>query len=148
MSNGLKEMTTPLPIMKGGAKEYITDLVLKFKTPISLFTATILVLAIVYQREIPDYVKYQFGTTIGRIFTFLLTLYIGIKISWIHGLLMALFVTTVLAVTPVVPSRIEQFQNQTTKLAGDDNQQWFVERVLREGGQGVTVDRVKTQAAQ
>jgi len=141
MSNDLKEMN---PIMKGGAKEYLADLVNKFKTPISLLTGVLLVIAIVYQREIPDSIKYQFGTTIGRVFTFLLTLYIGMKISWIHGLLMALFVATILAVTP---SRIEQFQNQT-KLAGDNNSKWFVERVLGEQGEGVTVDRVKTQAAQ
>lgn len=132
------------PIMKGGAKEYVADLIGKFKTPISLFTGTVLVIAIVYQREIPDYVKYQFGTTMGRIFTFLLTLYIGMKISWIHGLLMALFIATILAVTPL---RIEKFQNQSTKLAPDSSR-WFIERVLGEDAQGVTVDRVKTQAAQ
>lgn len=141
MSNGLKEMTTP--IMKGGAKEYVADLVAKFKTPISLFTGTLLIIGIVYQREVPEYIQYQLNTTIGRIFTFLFTLYIGIKISWTHGLLMALFVAMVLAVAP--SRNMEPFQ---TKLVGGDKQDWFVERLLKEQPLGISEDRVKTQAAQ
>ncbi len=131
--------------MKGGAKEYLADLITKFKGPISLFTGTILVIAIVYQREVPDIVAYQFNTTIGKTFAFLFTLYIGMKVSWIHGLLMALFVSTVLSITP--SRNVEQFQSQSTKLVSDVDP-WFVERVLKERPLGITEDRVKTQAAQ
>jgi hypothetical protein len=139
-------MNTP-PIMKGGAKEYVSDLGHKFKQPISMFTAAAIILTTVFHREIPLDIKHKLTSTIGKIALFFITLYIAVEVSWIHGLLMTLLVSILIATSP--RKFEEAFADIVqTKLVGDEKHRWFVERVLNENPMGVQRDRVLTQAAQ
>jgi hypothetical protein len=141
-------MSAPQPtIMKGGARQYVADLGSKFKDPISIFTAAVLILATVYHREIPIDIKFKMTSTVSKILLFFVTLYVGIEISWVHGLLMALFVSILIATSPrKIPEAFADIVQ--TKMVGDDKQRWFIERVLNENPMGIQKDRVLTQAAQ
>jgi hypothetical protein len=135
--------------MKGGVPEYMKDLTTKFQTPLSILSGGAIILAIVYQRDIPVSIKLQSTTALGKFFLFLLTIYIGVEISWLHGLLMALLVSVVLATSPQKLAQ-EGFLGDLadTKFVGDNKRRWFVEQVLKENPLGVQKESVNTQAAQ
>jgi hypothetical protein len=149
-------MSTPRPqeIMKGGLKEYMIDFSKKIQNPVSFLTATVISLAIVFQREIPLDIKIQASTATGKLLLFLVTLYVAMELSWLHGLLLALLTSILIATSP--RKLVDAFMNKEgflgdyadTKFVGDNKRRWFVEQVLNENPEGIQEERVSTQAAQ
>jgi hypothetical protein len=137
----------PIPVMKGGTSVYMMDLAKKFSNPIHVYVLIALTIAITFVKQIPVKIRSQAGTTLGRLFLFCLTVAIGELYSWTNGLLMAVLSLLLLSLSPRIS---EGFQNGngspvSIKLI-EDNQKWFVERVLKENPVAIEEDRVKTQA--
>lgn len=148
---GTATPTAPL-IMKGGAKAHITDFVMKYSKFIDVSVLTVLVLAIVFVKQIPLVIRSQAGTTLGRILLFVTTLYIGQKYSWISGLLMAVLTLLLLSISPgsTRSSKKEGFApfNDTNVKLVQEKQKWWVEKLLKENPVGIQEETVKTQAIQ
>jgi len=136
----------PLPIMSGGAKEHIIDMINKYTKPLSMYLGLALVLGIVYVRQIPAGIRLQLNTTIGRAVLFALTLLIADMYSWTYGIMMALFTILLLAVSP----RIEGFESgdATDIKLVTLKKRWFAEELLGENPAGISEDKVTTAAVQ
>ena len=148
-------MNPPVPIMKGGAKEHILDLLKKYAQPMNIYIGILLVLAITYVKQIPDSITFRVNTSIGRFLLFWLTVVIADTYSWVYALLMALFAVLIIAVSPRTLS--EGFQLRTEGVNDDedsdislvtDDNKWFIEKVLNETPLGTTDGKVKTSAIQ
>jgi hypothetical protein len=137
-------MSTPIPIMKGGAKEHMLDMIKKYTKPLTLYIGAALVLGIVYVRQIPATILVQSNMMLGRAFLFVLTLVIADLYSWTYGIMMALFSILLLAVSP----RIEGFQGESDIKIVTAKKRWFAEEVLNENPLGIEEDKVKTTAIQ
>ena len=138
------------PVLTGGAKEQLLDIIKKYAEPLNVYVGIVLVLLITYIRQIPKWVAYRANTTLGRIFLFSLTIVIAETYSWIYALLMALFAVLIIAVSPRTFK--ENFQeapeaNVDLKFV-TQKKRWWSEEVLKEDPIGVEEDRVKTNAIQ
>ena len=142
----MNKNTPPPPMMKGGAKEFIMDIVKKQWSPIEIYILIVLGLGIVFVREIPLKVRRTAESTIGRAVLFGVTVFITMKSPWINGVLFVIFALLILSMSP---RSSEGFQNSTTsvKLISDKNP-WFVEAVLKENPVGIEDDEVQTSAIQ
>jgi predicted membrane protein len=146
---------TKLPVMSGGARAHVFDLIQKYAQPLSLYIGVLLVLGIVYIGQIPDWVSYQANTLFGRLFLFGATIFVADTYSWIYALLMALFTVLVIAIAPRTKPK-EAFQNQKTDTEMGDTdvklvtqkKKWYVEEVLRENPLGIEEEKVRTSAIQ
>jgi hypothetical protein len=144
-----EEMNTP-PVMKGGAKEHIMDMIKKYAQPLNVYIGLVLVLGIIYVRQIPKSVAFAANTLIGRVVLFLLTIIVADMYSWIYALLMALFTVLIVAVAPRTLK--EAFQGESMgdtdiKLV-TQKKKWWSEEVLHENPVGIEDDKVKTSAIQ
>lgn len=140
-------MSAPaLPVMSGGAKEHMIDMIKKYTKPLSIYLGLGLVLGIVYVRQIPVNIRIQGSTLIGRVLLFLLTLLIADMYSWTYGIMMALFTMLLLAVSP----RIEGFSSdEATDIKMITlKKRWFSEELLNENPAGISEDKVTTSAIQ
>ena len=144
-----EEMNTP-PVMKGGAKEHIMDIIKKYAAPLNIYVGLGLVLGIMYVRQIPKSVAFAANTLVGRVVLFLLTIVVADMYSWIYALLMALFTVLIVAVAPRTLK--EAFQSE---LMGDTDiklvtqkKKWWSEEILHENPIGIEDDKVKTSAIQ
>ena len=108
-----RRMSAP-PIMNGGAKEHLLDIIKKYAQPLNVYVGVTLALLIIYIRQIPKWVPYRANTMLGRIFLFALTIVIAETYSWIYALLMALFVVLLLAVSPRTLK--ERFKNSPSDI--------------------------------
>jgi hypothetical protein len=138
-------MNTPAPIMKGGAKEHIIDILKKYAQPLNMYIGIALVLGITYVGQIPGSVSFQANTFLGRLVLFWATIIIADTYSWIYALLMALFVVLLIAVSP--RTRKEGFNDTELKLV-KQKRKWWAEEVLHENPLGIEEELVKTQAIQ
>ena len=147
-------MNTPIPVMKGGAKEHIFDILKKYAQPLNIYIGIVLVLAITYIGQIPKSVSYTANSLIGRLILFWTTIIIADTYSWIYGLLMALFVVLIIAVSP--RSYAEGFKDSSDPDSDIDTEiklvtqkrRWWAEEVLQENPLGIEEEKVKTQAIQ
>ena len=132
--------------MKGGAKEFVMDIVKKQWSPIEVYILIVLGMGIVFVREIPLKVRRTAESLVGRIVLFGTTVLITMKTPWINGVLFVIFSLLLLSMSP---RSSEGFQNPTTsvKLVAD-KKPWFVEAVLNENPVGIEDDEVKTSAIQ
>jgi hypothetical protein len=146
-----EEMNTP-PVMKGGAKEHIMDIIKKYAQPLNVYIGLVLVLGIIYVRQIPKSIAFAANTLIGRVVLFLLTIIVADMYSWIYALLMALFTVLVVAVAPRTLK--EAFQGAAGDMGDTDiklvtqKKKWWSEEVLHENPIGIEDDKVKTSAIQ
>ena len=138
-------MNTPAPIMKGGAKEHIIDILKKYAQPLNMYIGIALVLGITYVGQIPGSVSFQANTFLGRLVLFWATIIIADTYSWIYALLMALFVVLLIAVSP--RTNKEGFNDTEVKLV-TQKRKWWAEEVLQENPLGIEEEVVKTQAIQ
>jgi hypothetical protein len=138
-------MNTPAPIMKGGAKEHIIDILKKYAQPLNMYIGIALVLGITYVGQIPGSVSFQANTFLGRLVLFWATIIIADTYSWIYALLMALFVVLLIAVSP--RTNKEGFNDTEVKLV-TQKRKWWAEEVLQENPLGIEEEIVKTQAIQ
>jgi hypothetical protein len=146
-------MKTPVPVMKGGAKEHILDILKKYAQPLNIYIGIILVLAITYIGQIPKSVAYTANSLLGRLILFILTVTVADTYSWVYGLLMALFVVLIIAVSP--RSYKEGFGNSRESSDIDteiklvtQKRKWWSEEILQENPLGIEEEKVKTQAIQ
>lgn len=138
--------------MKGGAKEYIIDIIKKYAQPLNIYIGIALVLGITYIGQIPDSVSYQANTLIGRFVLFCLTILIADTYSWVYALLMALFVVILIAVSPRTYSEgfadSDDLPTDTEIKLVTQKKKWLSEEILQENPLGIEEEHVKTQAIQ
>lgn len=142
--------TQPIPVMKGGAREQLLDVVKKYMAPLNIYVGILLFLGIVYVRKVPKRVAYAANSFLGRIVLFTLTLLVADMYSWIYALLMGLFVVLLLAVAP--RTLHEGFQSKPdpdmdVKLV-TQKKKWWSEQVFDENPIGIEEEKVRTQAIQ
>lgn len=148
---------SPIPIMKGGAKEQILDIVKKYAAPLNIYIGVALVLAISYVGKIPDTTLRFLDSLIGRVLLFSGTLFVASLYSWVYAVLLGIFAVLVLSVAPR-PSRQEGFDPQVRsgaplKMASDvklisQKKKWWIEEVMGENPIGIEEERVQTSAIQ
>jgi hypothetical protein len=140
------------PLMKGGAREQLLDIVKKYAQPLEFYFGVLIVLGIIYVGQIPDRITYQANTLIGRLFLFSFTILIADMYSWVYALLMALFTVLLISVAPRTVR--EGFQMIKEAMSDMDvklvtqKERWWVERVLRENPLGIEEEKVRTDAIQ
>ena len=138
--------------MKGGARVYMWDIAQKYAEPLHIYLGVALVLGITYVGQIPDKYTYQANTVIGRLLLFLAAVFVADTYSWVYGVLMALFVVLLIAVSP--RTRSEGFQNGKEGGNGlnikmvSQQKRWWSEEVLQENPIGIEEERVRTAAIQ
>lgn len=140
-----------IPVMKGGARVYMWDIAQKYAEPLHIYLGIALVLGITYVGQIPDRYSYQANTVIGRLLLFLAAVFVADTYSWVYGVLMALFVVLLIAVSP--RTRSEGFQNGGKGNGLDvkmvsQQKRWWSEEVLQENPIGIEEEKVKTAAIQ
>jgi hypothetical protein len=143
-----QQQQTPMPIMKGGAKEHILDIMKRYAQPLNIYIGISLVLGIAYVGQIPKQFAFYANTILGRFLLFWLSIIIADTYSWVYALLMALFVVLLISVSP--RNYREGFQDPPTsdiKLV-TQKRKWWSEEVLQENPLGIEEDYVKTQAIQ
>jgi hypothetical protein len=145
-----RRMNGQPPVMKGGAKEHVMDMIKKYAQPLNVYVGILLVLGITYVRQIPKIVTFRANTFLGRLFLFALTIIIADTYSWIYALLMALFTVLIIAVAPRTLKEAFQdkgLQDVDVKLV-TQKKKWWSEEVLEENPLGIEDDKVKTSAIQ
>ena len=141
-------MQQPIPIMKGGAKEHILDIVKRYAQPLNIYIGIMLVLGIAYVGQIPKSYAFYANTTLGRLILFWLTIIIADTYSWVYALLMALFVVLLISVSPRnYREGFEDSPSSDIKLV-TQKRKWWAEELLQENPLGIEEDYVKTQAIQ
>jgi hypothetical protein len=149
--NAQAPQTQP-PIMKGGARAQMIDLVRKYSRPLEIYVGIAIVMAIIFVGRIPEGIAYQANTLIGRALLFAATVFIADTYSWTYGVLMALF--TVLIIADAPRTLQEGFQLGSDEPGDTDikivtqKKKWWVEDVLKENPLGIEEERVKTSAIQ
>jgi hypothetical protein len=145
-----------MPIMKGGAREHILDIVRKYTQPLEFYFGVLLFLGIIYVGQIPAPLQYFANTILGRAALFLLTIAIADMYSWIYAVLMALFTVLLIAVAPrTLKEAFESGNGSGSSLAPDteiklvtQKQKWFIERTLGENPVGIEEEKVRTSSIQ
>lgn len=141
--------------MKGGAREQLWDIAQKYAEPLHLYLGVLLVLGITYVGQIPDRYAYQANSILGRLLLFFAAIFVADTYSWMYGVLMALFVVLLIAVSP--RTRTEGFQSDSRSMndVGDTDikivtqkKRWWSEEVLQENPIGIEEEKVKTSAIQ
>lgn len=136
-----------LPVLKGGVRTIVTDLLTKVSYQINILFFLVLVLGIVFAEQIPQSIRGWMSTSIGRIFLFGGVLFVTEYYSWVIGLVATLFV--LLLITKSSRNLTEGFQNDEYSMQLIENKKrWWVEQVLHENPVGIIDDRVGTQAIQ
>ena len=137
------------PIMKGGAKEHMIDIIKKYAQPLNVYVGVTLILLITYVGQIPKNIAFRANTFIGRLVLFSLTILAAEMYSWVYALLMALFTVLIIAVSPRTLK--EGFQalapDIDLKLVTQKNK-WWSEKVFKEDPIGIEEDRVSTSSIQ
>jgi len=137
------------PIMKGGAKEHMIDIIKKYAQPLNVYVGVTLILLITYVGQIPKNIAFRANTFIGRLVLFSLTILAAELYSWVYALLMALFTVLIIAVSPRTLK--EGFQalapDIDLKLVTQKNK-WWSEKVFKEDPIGIEEDRVSTSSIQ
>lgn len=146
-----------VPVMSGGMREILSDFSQKQKYYIDLLAGVGLVLGIVFVHEVAHHIRNQLDTLIGRLFAFGLVILLVDQFSWIHGLLLALFLALVLSqsttkrpgVRYATPEQKEGFApDYQLRLVPPKKHRWWVEEVMKENPIGIEDDRVNTSAVQ
>ena len=136
------------PIMKGGAKEHILDVLKRYAQPLNMYIGILLVLGITYIGQIPESYAFYANTLSGRFVLYWLTIIIADTYSWTYALLMALFVILLISVSPRnYKEGFYNSENSDIKLV-TQKRKWWSEEVLQETPLGIEEDYVKTQAIQ
>ena len=142
---------TAIPIMKGGAREHMLDIVRKYTQPLEFYFGVILFLGIIYVGHIPPAVQYFANTVLGRATLFVLTIIVADMYSWIYALLMALFTVLLIAVAPRTFKEAFQSGSSDTDMEVKlvtQKQKWWVERALGEEPLGIEEEKVRTSSIQ
>jgi len=138
----------PPSIMKGGSREQTIDVLRKYAKPLAVYIGFAIAIAIVYIKQIPDSIKEQANSLIGRLFLFIIAVLIADMYSWIYGLIFVVFVSLLIAQAPRSNAIREAFQDkQMTKKVPKDRR-WFVEELFGENPDVIQDELVSTTAIQ
>jgi hypothetical protein len=136
-----------LPVLKGGMRVLVTDLLTKGSYQINVGLFLLLVLGIVFVEQIPSSIRGFLSGLFGRILLFGGVLLITEYYSWSIGLLATLF--ALLLITKHSRNLLEGFQPDAfTFQLIQDKKKWFVEEVLKENPLGITDEKVSTLPVQ
>ena len=119
------------PVMKGGSRAHIIDIIKKYSVAIDLYIISALVIAIVFVKEIPIEVRGTAGSALGRLVLFFVTIILADQYSWITGLLMAILSLLLLSLGPRTVQEGFQAPYNGMKLITEKDK-WWVERVFKE----------------
>ena len=136
------------PILKGGAREQLIDIIKKYAQPLNVYVGVILVLLITYVGQIPKYITFRANTFLGRLVLFTVTILAAETYSWIYALLMALFSVLCIVLSPRTFRESFQASSDIDLKLVTQKKKWWSEQVLQEHPMGVEEDRVKTNAIQ
>ena len=132
-----------LPVLKGGVRVLVTDLLTKGSYQIHVALFFLLLLGIVFIEQIPSSVRSFSTSSFGRILLFGGVLLVTEMYSWSIGLLAALF--ALLLITKHSRNLLEGFQPDAFTFELIQNKKkWFVEEVLKENPLGITDEKVST----
>jgi hypothetical protein len=135
------------PIMKGGSRAHIFEMLMKFSGTINAYILAAIILAIVFVKQIPIGLRSQAGTFFGRAVLFALTIFVADYYSWTNGVLMALLSLLLLSLSPRNTEGFQSSYNTNVKVISDKHK-WWVEQVFKEEPLGIEEDYVKTSAVQ
>lgn len=157
-------MATPaITFMKGGAKEYMADIIEKYHLPIEVVVTLTLVTGIVFIGKIPLDIRKQADTTIGRALLLTITASIALLFGWPLGILAALMSALLIGAGGIHEKVIikkgekrEHGADETKEaFAPDmniriipDKHKWLIERVLGENPLMIEDNTVSTSAIQ
>lgn len=127
--------------MRGYDKHFL-ELYNKFENPIHIVSYIILFVCIIYVKEIPDQYKYYGNNVFIRSVLFGLMIALS-YISFIHGMLFAIFMILYLSFTPGMKESFEDL-----RIVAKKEQRWFDERILGEDPEFMETEKVKTEAIQ
>ena len=120
---------------------HLVDLYDKFTNPIHIILYGILLISIIFVSQIPEcYRKYSNNIFVRSLFfgSIVLT---NNYISYMHALLLSLFILLFISFSP---GFIENFEN--LRLVAKKENSWFDERVLGEDPELMETEKVQTQA--
>jgi Ca2+/Na+ antiporter len=136
-------------VMKGGSREQTMDVLRKYAKPLEVYIGIAIGVAIVYCKQIPESIKEQANSLLGRLLLFILAVLIADMYSWIYGLLFVVLVSLLIAQAPRSNQMREAFQDkQITKKIPKDHRLWFVEEVFHENPEMIQDELVSTTAIQ
>ena len=141
----IREMATPVPIMKGGVQEHISDLFMKYQLPIEALSVIILVTTVVFLEKVPLSIRNQANTLLGKSFLLSLTVFITFVCGWPLGLLTGITVALLVGAGRVVK---EGFAPDMSVRIISDKHKWFSEKVLGENPLLIEDQTVSTTAVQ
>jgi len=142
----MNKNVNPVPVMKGGAKDYMMDIVKKQWSPIEIYILITLGLGIVFVREIPLRVRRTAETFLGRIILFAVSVFFTMYSPWINGVLFVIFTLLLLSMSPRSSEGFNNCNTSTKVVA--DKKLWFVEAILKERPKIISDDEVQTSAIQ
>ena len=124
------------------------DVLRKYAKPVEIYIGIALAVAIIYGKQIPDSIKDQVDSFLGRLLLFLLVILLADTYSWLYGLMAALLIALLIAQAPRSNRMREAFQDkQFTKKVPKDRR-WFVEEVFHENPETIQDEVVSTTAIQ
>jgi hypothetical protein len=153
-------------VQVGGVRKTIVDTLTKAYKPATLVINLFLVLIIVYGKLVPEQLRKQADTFLGRLFLIVLVITLTIEFGWITGLLAALAVALFLgnpknnnqfpkasyaiAENFVVKENFGPGSGETTsiKVPKESDNKWLVEKILKENPVAIEEERVETIAVQ
>jgi len=96
--------------MSRSIQKHLVDLYVKLESPIHVILYFIIAVGVIYVSQIPDKYKYYGNNTILRIIFFVLIVGTCKYISYIHSLLLALFVVLYISFTPGMKEAFEDLR--------------------------------------
>ena len=128
-----------------GYQKHVSELYNKFETPIHIVLYIFLFVIIIYVKDIPSQYKYYGNNVLLRIVLFGLILAITQYVSFVHGMLFAMFVVLYISFTPGIKGS-EAFED--LRIVAKKEQRWYDEQVLGEDPEFMETEKVKTEAIQ
>ena len=128
-----------------GYQKHVSELYNKFETPIHIVLYIFLFVIIIYVKDIPSQYKYYGNSVLLRIVLFGLILAITQYVSFVHGMLFAMFVVLYISFTPGIKGS-EAFED--LRIVAKKEQRWYDEQVLGEDPEFMETEKVKTEAIQ
>ena len=129
--------------MTPSIQKHLFDLYVKLESPIHVILYFIISVGVIYVGQIPDRYKYYGNNFILRIIFFGLILGTCEYISYIHSLLLALFVVLYISFTPGMKEAFEDL-----RIVAKKEGRWWDEKVLGEDPELMETEKVRTEAIQ
>ena len=130
-----------------GYQKHVSELYNKFETPIHIVLYIFLFVIIIYVKDIPSQYKYYGNNILLRIVLFGLIMAITRYVSFVHGMLFAMFVVLYISFTPGMNvSGSESFAD--LRIVAKKERRWYDEQDLGEDPELMETEKVKTEAIQ